>query len=116
MIKYLAIAIVFYTVVTCGIGFLYVNQSFAISIAMGCATVLINVGGLAVFWRLIFSKKHIALASVIIIFKYLILAVILWSLYAVKWLNPAGFCIGLASLLFSIFVLLIVKQFSKNIY
>ena len=77
---------------------------------------LINVGGLSAFWQLVFSKKLIALAAVIIIFKYLILAVILWSLYTLKWLSPVGFCIGLASLLFSVLVLLVVKQFSKNIY
>ena len=114
MIKTLATSIVLYTLAASFIANIMLSTDFAMSILIGGFTMLINVVGLALFWRLIFSKKLIALAMVIIIFKYLILAVVLWSLYNFKWINPLGFCIGLGSLMISIFVLLLTKQFLKK--
>lgn len=74
-----------------------------------------NVLGLAWFWRLIFQKKSIALAVFAIIFKYLILALILWSLSSSQWLSPAAFCVGLTALLFGVLVVLLKSHFSAKI-
>lgn len=60
---------------------------------------LFNLLGLWILWKLIFSKKSIALAVLVIIFKYLILGLILWNLNQIQWIRPLGFVLGLGSLL-----------------
>lgn len=115
MIKLLATSMFAYTITATLISYFLISNEYAIGVFVGGITMLVNLGGLAAFWKLIFSKKLIALAMLIIIFKYLILAVVLWALYTYKWLNPVGFFIGLASLLFGVFMLLIVKQLLKKV-
>lgn len=63
---------------------------------------LINLAGLAFVWSLIFAKKSIALAVFIIIFKYVILGMILWGLSSAQWLKPAGFLVGITSLVVAV--------------
>lgn len=114
MIKYIAISIFIYTILATAVGFLWMDQSFALSVLIGGVTMLINIFGLAFFWRLVFSKKSIALAVLIIIFKYLILAAVLWSFTSMRWLSPIGFCVGLASLIFALIVSMILKNTAKS--
>jgi hypothetical protein len=114
MIKYIATSIFLYTLVATGAGFIWANQSFALSVLIGGITMLINIFGLAYFWSLVFSKKSIALAVLIIIFKYVILAAVLWSFTSMRWLSPIGFCVGLASLIFALIVSLVLKKSSKS--
>lgn len=90
--------------------YLYINANFSISVLFGGFAVLLNLAALSFSWSLIFSKKSIALAVFVIIFKYLILAVILLGLSTTKWLSIIGFLTGLASLVFSIIVATIIKS------
>ena len=114
MIKLLATSIFLYTLaLALGAQFLY-NSDISISVLLGGLTMWANVLGLAFFWRLIFLKKSIALAVLTIIFKYLILALILWSLASAKWLNPAAFCVGLTALLFGVLVVLLKNSLTQK--
>lgn len=78
------------------------GKEFATSLLIGCFLMILNLLGLAFLWKLIFSKKSIALAVLVIIFKYLILGLILWNLSESAWLNPVGFVAGLGCLLIGI--------------
>ena len=115
MVKLLAISIVIYGVGGAAIASYLSGPAFASALAVGAGTILINVLGLAVFWRLIFSKKSIALAVSVIIFKYLFLAVILWSLWSAKAVNVLGFVVGLGSLLFAVLILPIAKKINSKL-
>ena len=115
MIKYIAASIVLYTVLVASILFAFTDIGLAVGAILGGLTVFVSFGGLAAYWHLIFIKKHIAFVLLIIIFKYLILIGLLWSVYSVKWINPIGFCIGLTALIFSLIVALFVKKFEKNL-
>lgn len=114
MIKYIAASIFLYTVALACILFAFSNVGMAIGAILGGLTVLVSFGGLAAHWHLVFIKKHIAFVLLIIIFKYLILIGLLWSVYSYKWINPIGFCIGLTALMFSLIVALVVKKFEKK--
>ena len=81
---------------------LLLGNEFALSLLIGCFLMILNLLGLAFLWKLIFSKKSIALAVLVIIFKYLILGLILWNLSESTWLNPVGFVAGLGCLLIGI--------------
>ncbi len=72
---------------------------------------LINLLGLWILWKFIFSKKSIALVLLVIIFKYLILGLILWNLNRIPWMQPLGFILGLSSLVFGILTMLVLKKF-----
>ena len=115
MIKNIFFLITAYTLVG-GIIFLYkFSAEMAISFVIGGLTMLINMAGLVWFWRLVIYKKSIALVVIIIIFKYLILGIILWSLASIKWLSPVAFVSGLAALLFAIIFALIIKNISFKV-
>ncbi len=86
------------------------NYQMALSYVASCLIMQLNIVALAWIWRIIFQKKSIALAVGLIIFKYSILAAILWKLSSVKWLEPVGFVLGL--LIFM--VALIGSLFFKN--
>jgi hypothetical protein len=114
MIKIIAFLILIYT----GLGFIlaeiYLDSGFSISLLIGGLLMLVNLLGLAFIWRLIFSKKSIALAVVVIIFKYVILGTVLWSFASHKWLKPLGLVVGLGSLIFAILLATIIKSFTKT--
>lgn len=115
MIKYLILSIVIYTALISGLTYAFFDKNLSIGVLFGGLTVLTSIGGLASHWYLIIHKKLIALALLIIIFKYLILIALLWSVYSFKWIDPIGFCLGLTALIFSLFVALVIKRFSKNV-
>lgn len=52
-------------------------------------------------WVLIFNKKLVALAIGIIVFKYAILGIIIYTLVKLSWLDPLWFSIGVASFILS---------------
>lgn len=102
MIKNTAAAIVVYTLLTGIAAYFCLNLDYTFSILLGGLMMLLNLAGLAFVWRLIFAKKSIALAVFIIIFKYVILGMILWSLSSALWLKPMGFLLGITSLVVAI--------------
>ena len=115
MIKILALSILIYTLSLAGGAYLIYGLAVSVSVLLGGLSMWINVLGLAYFWSLVFRKKSIALAAIAIIFKYLILALILWSLSTSKWLSPAGFCVGLTALLFGVLVVLLKTRLSTKV-
>ncbi len=114
MIKSIAVSIALYTAAIACLLFAFYDKGLAVGAILGGMTVFVSFGGLAAYWHLIFVKKHIAFVLLIIIFKYLILIGLLWSVYTLKWINPIGFCIGLTALIFSLIVALGVKKFKKS--
>lgn len=114
MIKKISLYLLLYTLIGFTLSYWLLNSSFALSFMVGGLAMLANVVGLSFIWRLIFYKKSIALAVFIIIFKYLILGMILWSFASVKWLSPIGFVCGLSALLFSVLLAALLKSTSKN--
>ena len=114
MIKIVAFAAAIYTVAACIVAVHYVNQAFSMSVLLGGLAVLLNIAGLSYSWRLIFMKKSIALAVLVIIFKYLLLGIVLWSLAETKWLSPVGFCIGLGSLVFAVLTAVLMKKLTQE--
>ena len=115
MIKIVAFAVAIYTLAATLAANFYVNQPFAISVLLGGLSIIANIAGLAFSWRLIFMKKSIALAVLVIIFKYLLLGMVLLSLMKFKWLSPAGFSIGLGSLIFGVLFAAIFNSFVRKI-
>ena len=118
MIKYIATSIFIYTLLLSGALFYFFDRGLGIGLAVGVLlgglTVFVSVGGLALYWHLILAKKLIAFAALIIIFKYLILIGILWSVYSLRWISPIGFCLGLSSLIVSLVVAVVVKRFENQ--
>lgn len=91
------------------------DQEAALSCAIGGAVIVVNFLGIVYVWRLIFFKKSIALAVWVIIFKYVILGLILWSLSRYKWIQSIGLVYGLLCLLVAILISTIFKKmFSKR--
>ena len=82
----------------------------AASCLFGGTVMILNLFGLWFLWKLIFSKKSIALAVLVIIFKYLILGLILWNLNQIQWIRPLGFVLGLGSLLIGVVCAALFKK------
>ena len=114
MIKFTAISS-FVTAVIFSI-ILYFASSFeaAISCLFGGTVMVVNLFGLWFLWKLIFSKKSIALAVLVIIFKYLILGLILWNLNQIQWIRPLGFVLGLGSLMIGVVCAALFREKAKN--
>lgn len=73
-----------------------------------------NFLAITLLWKLIFNKKSIALAVLIIIFKYLILGVILWNLSNWLKIDPIGLVAGFSTLLVAILTTQLLKRFLKT--
>jgi hypothetical protein len=114
MVKNISFLIAIYAFLGALLGYLFVSTDFAASLMVGALIMLANLAGLAFSWNLIFSKKSIALAAFVIIFKYVILGMILWFLASVNWLKPIGFITGLASLVFAVVAATVIKSISKK--
>lgn len=91
---------------------LYMNSGsgMALSCLFGGTLMLFNLFGLWILWKFIFSKKSIALAVLVIIFKYVILGLILWNLNQIQWMRPLGFVLGLSSLMFGVVCAALFKK------
>ena len=111
MIKIVAAATLLFAIILTTASYIGSGIDSALSCATGAGTMLINLIGIWFCWRLVFLKKSIALAVLVIIFKYLILGLILWNFAKYQWFQPVSFIIGLSSLLFGIVSSVILKQF-----
>lgn len=114
MIKNIAIAGVAYGFTASIASYIYFGPNFSANVIIGSLVVLLNLAALSFSWKRIFSKKSIALAIFVIIFKYVILGMILWGLSVAGYLNVIGFLVGLASLLFSVFAAMLIKSLRKE--
>src|SRR6056297_1407563 len=61
-----------------------------------------NIIALIWAWRRIIDKKSLVLAGSVIVFKYAILALVLYFSIALKWVDLVGFVIGMATVFPSI--------------
>jgi hypothetical protein len=114
MINLVAISVALFTLILSLVCFFVFNVDTGLSCLFGGALMMINMLGLALLWRLIFSKKSIALAILVIIFKFLILGLILWNLRQAEWIKPIGFVLGLSSLVLGILGFSVYKKFFLN--
>lgn len=73
----------------------------ALSFAAGSLVILFSFFLLGIGFGLIFKKKLIALAIGIIVFKYAILGIIIFTLVKISWFNPLWFSLGVASFILS---------------
>lgn len=82
------------------LGYFYAPQQ-AGSFAAGSLAIGLSFAMMAIGYALIFKKKMIALAIGIIVFKYAILGIIIFTLVKLSWFDPLWFSMGVASLVLS---------------
>lgn len=78
------------------LGAFYAPQ-YGLSFAAGSLLIILSFFFLGLGFGLIFKKKLIALAIGIIVFKYAILGIIIFTLVKLAWFNPLWFSLGVAS-------------------
>lgn len=81
--------------------FRYGAPSAAFSFISGSGLMLISFLLLYIGWRLIFKKKLVALAIMVIVFKYAILGIIIFTIVKLPWFHAEWFLIGVASFVLS---------------
>lgn len=74
------------------------------SFAAGSLLILLSFFLMGLAWGFIFQKKLIALSIGIIVFKYAILGIIIFTLVKQTWFDTLWFSLGVASLILSAFV------------
>ncbi|MEN0058794.1 MAG: hypothetical protein AAGB31_08160 [Bdellovibrio sp.] len=82
------------------LGFIYSPQH-AFSFLSGSLLILLSFFLMAMGFGWIFQKKLIALSIGIIVFKYAILGIIIFTLVKLAWFNPLWFALGVASFILS---------------
>ncbi len=87
-----------------------VGKNAAISCFITALILLINLLGLYIFWKVVFFKKSIALGLLIIIFKYPLIALILWQMSQQTWVHPVGVFVSMLLFLLSIVGVVIYTQ------
>ena len=112
--------ILFQSVITLGgawlIGY-FIALHHGYSFLSGALVILTSFWLLGWAWSLIFQKKLVALAVGIIVFKYAILGIIIFTLVKLAWFDPLWFSMGVASLILSAitYALKEAKEGSKNV-
>ncbi len=84
----------------------------AASVFIGGVTMLVNFAVLAASWALINNKKLIALCVLIIVSKYTILAVLLYRILSLPWVQPLSFLVGISIFVFAAVLLGLYQQSS----
>lgn len=82
------------------LAFFYAPQQ-ALSFAVGSFIILTSFSFFGLGFGMIFQKKLIALAVLIIVFKYAILGIIIYTLVRLSWFDPLWFALGVASFMIS---------------
>ena len=90
------------------------SSGFNNSLLIGSAISIGNLLGLYFIWKLIFSKKNVALAALAIIFKYFVLGLILWKMASIQELNPIGLVLGLGTLVVAVLLATAQKALLKK--
>ncbi|MBO9668291.1 MAG: hypothetical protein J7501_15935 [Bdellovibrio sp.] len=80
---------------------IFAASSQAVSFLVGSGLILLSFFLLGIGWSLIFKKKLIALAVGIIVFKYAILGIIIFTIVKRPWFDPLWFAMGVASFVLS---------------
>ena len=96
MLSFLVVHVIFSSLlVTCS--FLFFNGQWAISFGVGSLFSIFNAALLGFVWQCILNKKRIALAISVIVFKYAILIVLIYSFVMSKVFDLAWLSLGIAS-------------------
>lgn len=88
------------------------QQSF--SFLAGGLTILSSFLLLGIGFGWIFQKKLIALSIGIIVFKYAILGIIIFTLVKLSWFNPLWFSLGVASFILSAIVYALTESLKRE--
>lgn len=84
------------------------------SFLAGSLVIFISFLMLGVGFSLIFHKKLIALAIGIIVFKYAILGIIIFTIVKLPWFTPLWFAMGVASFVISAIYFAVSEAFKKG--
>lgn len=114
MIKFTAMAVAIFTLLISFGLYFHSGIDMAVSCLFGGAIMFVNLLGIYFLWHSVFAKKSIALAVLVIIFKYLILGAVLWNLASVVWIKPVGLILGLSTLVLGILSTTLIKVFDKT--
>ncbi len=114
MIKNITIWMLVLTVLLVIYGQTFVLVGFNKGVLIGSAISIGNLLGLYFIWKLIFSKKNVALAALAIIFKYVVLGLILWKMASIQELNPIGLVLGLGILVVAVLLATAQKALFKK--
>lgn len=110
MIKTIAKTQVLLSLIASLILWAVINQNAAVSCFATAAMLLLNLFGLYLLWKVVFLKKSIALGLLIIIFKYPLIALILWQMSKQAWVQPIGVFVAMLLFLLSIVGVVIYTQ------
>jgi hypothetical protein len=91
------------------------TAGFEKSVLIGSAISAGNLLGLYFIWKLIFSKKNVALAAFAIIFKYVVLGLILWKMASFSELNVIGLVMGIGTLVVGVLLATAQKALFKKL-
>lgn len=75
-----------------------------LSFLVGGLLIFVNFVFLSSGWSLIFKKKLIALAVLLIVIKYAILGIIIYHAVRDSWVEPVWFALGISSFVATILV------------
>jgi hypothetical protein len=114
VIKNITIWMLVLTVLLVIYGQTFVLVGFNKGVLIGSAISIGNLLGLYFIWKLIFSKKNVALAALAIIFKYVVLGLILWKMASIQELNPIGLVLGLGILVVAVLLATAQKALFKK--
>lgn len=89
------------TLLTGAILGVFAAPQHSISFVAGSFLIVLSFVLMAIGFGLIFKKKLIALAIGIIVFKYAILGIIIYTIVKLPWFNPLWFSLGVASFVIS---------------
>lgn len=86
------------------------QNNFVLSYLVGSLLMVTNFLLLYWLWRILLFKKVIALALVLIVFKYAILGFLIYKTLTSAWNNPLAFSLGLLTLVPAVVSLIFVKK------
>ena len=95
------------------LGFFYAPQQ-PLSFVTGSLVILGSFFMLGIGYGMIFKKKLIALAIGIIVIKYAILGIIIFTLVKLSWFNPLWFSMGVASFVLSAIVYALKESLNRE--
>lgn len=81
--------------------YLFSSKLAAISFALGCAIMMLNVVGLQFAWGRILVKKQVAVPMGVIVFKYAILGFIIYRIVTSNSFELSWFAAGFSVVLIS---------------
>lgn len=88
----------------------YKQDGLIDSYLWGSGLISINFFLLYWLWQIILFKKFIALALILIVFKYALLGLFIFKILNETWINPLAFSMGLLTLVPSLASLIFYKK------